>query len=120
MSQNERNLDCEITFQTHSILQRFMLRYFHTPFDIPRMSITSLSALRFDTLSLDCNDHLYVYDGGHAAGQPKVNSGDHFINNSFEFFMFIFSDGYLMSKYKAIGGRSVHKHKSYHAEICHR
>jgi len=33
MSQNERNLDCEITFQTHSILQRFMLRYtitFHT------------------------------------------------------------------------------------------
>lgn len=26
MSQNERNLDCEITFQTHSILQRFMLR----------------------------------------------------------------------------------------------
>jgi hypothetical protein len=28
--------------------------------------------LRFDTLSLDCNDHLFVYDGGHAAGQPKV------------------------------------------------
>lgn len=27
MSQNERNLACEITFQTHSILQRFMLRY---------------------------------------------------------------------------------------------
>jgi hypothetical protein len=26
MSQNERNLDCEITFQTNSILQRFMLR----------------------------------------------------------------------------------------------
>lgn len=53
MSQNERNLDCEITFQTHSILQRFMLR--------------------FDTLSLDCNDHLFVYDGGHAAGQPKID-----------------------------------------------
>lgn len=27
---------------------------------------------RFDTLSLDCNDHLFVYDGGHAAGHPKV------------------------------------------------
>ncbi|CRK87183.1 CLUMA_CG000991, isoform A [Clunio marinus] len=53
MSQNERNLDCEITFQTHSILQRFMLR--------------------FDTLSLDCNDHLFVYDGGHAAGTPKID-----------------------------------------------
>ncbi|XP_070494699.1 uncharacterized protein [Chironomus tepperi] len=53
MSQNERNLDCEITFQTHSILQRFMLR--------------------FDTLSLDCNDHLYVYDGGHAAGHAKID-----------------------------------------------
>lgn len=28
---------------------------------------------RFDTLSLDCNDHLFVYDGGHAAGNPKVS-----------------------------------------------
>lgn len=51
-SQNERNLDCALTFQTHSILQRFMLR--------------------FDTLQLDCNDHLYIYDGAHATGQAKV------------------------------------------------
>lgn len=51
-SQNERNLDCIITFQTHSILQRFMLR--------------------FDMLQLDCNDHLYIYDGAHAA-TPKVS-----------------------------------------------
>lgn len=51
-SQNERNLDCIITFQTHSILQRFMLR--------------------FDMLQLDCNDHLYVYDGAHAVGTHKV------------------------------------------------
>uniref|UniRef100_A0A1B0A2I4 Uncharacterized protein n=1 Tax=Glossina pallidipes TaxID=7398 RepID=A0A1B0A2I4_GLOPL len=50
-SQNERNLDCIITFQTHSILQRFMLR--------------------FDMLQLDCNDHLYIYDGAHAA-TPKI------------------------------------------------
>lgn len=53
LSQNERKLDCIVTFQTHSILQRFMLR--------------------FDTLSLDCNDHLYIYDGGHANNVPKVS-----------------------------------------------
>lgn len=52
VSQNERNLDCVVTFQTHSILQRFMLR--------------------FDMLQLDCNDHLYIYDGSHAVGTHKV------------------------------------------------
>lgn len=52
-SQNERNLDCVVTFQTHSILQRFMLR--------------------FDMLQLDCNDHLYIYDGSHAVGAHKVS-----------------------------------------------
>lgn len=52
-SQNERNLDCVITFQTHSILQRFMLR--------------------FDMLQLDCNDHLLVYDGAHAVSTPKID-----------------------------------------------
>lgn len=51
-SQNERNLNCIITFQTHSILQRFMLR--------------------FDLLQLDCNDHLFIYDGAHAVGTYKV------------------------------------------------
>ncbi|XP_026291916.2 uncharacterized protein LOC113216384, partial [Frankliniella occidentalis] len=50
-SQNERNLNCIITFQTHSILQSFMLR--------------------FDELTLDCNDHLYIYDGAHAVGVAK-------------------------------------------------
>lgn len=53
-SQNERNLDCALTFQTHSILQRFLVR--------------------FDSLQLDCNDHLYIYDGAHATGTPKVNN----------------------------------------------
>lgn len=52
ISQNERNLDCSLTFQTHSILQRFLLR--------------------FDSLQLDCNDHLFVYDGAHPTGNPKV------------------------------------------------
>lgn len=52
-SRNERNLDCIITFQTHSILQRFMLR--------------------FDELTLDCNDHLYIYDGAHAVGTHKAD-----------------------------------------------
>ncbi|XP_037069494.1 uncharacterized protein LOC119090861, partial [Pollicipes pollicipes] len=45
-SRNERNLDCKLTFQTESILQRFMVR--------------------FDYLQLDCNDHLYIHDGAHA------------------------------------------------------
>lgn len=53
ISQNERNLDCAITFQTHSILQRFMLR--------------------FDQLQLDCNDHLYIYDGAHAVSNFKAD-----------------------------------------------
>ncbi|XP_026478714.1 uncharacterized protein LOC113385117 [Ctenocephalides felis] len=53
LSQNERNLDCVITFQTHSVLQRFMLR--------------------FDILQLDCNDHLYIYDGAHAGGLHKAD-----------------------------------------------
>ncbi|CAA9995743.1 unnamed protein product [Nesidiocoris tenuis] len=52
-SRNERNLDCVVTFQTDSILQRFMLR--------------------FDQLSLDCNDHLYIYDGAHAVGPHKAD-----------------------------------------------
>lgn len=52
-SQNERNLNCGVTFQTHSILQRFMLR--------------------FDMLQLDCNDNLFIYDGANAVGLPKYN-----------------------------------------------
>lgn len=52
-SRNERNLDCTVTFQTHSILQRFMLH--------------------FDLLQLDCNDHLYVYDGAHDTAPPKAD-----------------------------------------------
>lgn len=31
--------------------------------------------LRFDMLQLDCNDHLYIYDGAHAVGEPKVSFG---------------------------------------------
>ncbi|XP_033305714.1 uncharacterized protein LOC117208591 isoform X3 [Bombus bifarius] len=53
MSQLEKDLDCTITFQTHSILQRFMLR--------------------FDQLQLDCNDHLYIYDGAHAVSSYKAD-----------------------------------------------
>jgi len=52
-SQNEKQLECIVTFQTHSILQRFLLR--------------------FEMLSLDCNDHLFIYDGSHAVGEYKVS-----------------------------------------------
>ncbi|KAJ8884697.1 hypothetical protein PR048_016555 [Dryococelus australis] len=61
-SQNERNLDCVITFQTHSILQRFMLR--------------------FDLLQLDCNDHLFIYDGAHAVGNYKVGLSPSYTTHS--------------------------------------
>ena len=53
-SESEADLDCVLTFQTDSILQRFMLR--------------------FESLALDCNDHLYIYDGAHAFGHYKVSS----------------------------------------------
>lgn len=45
-------LDCIMTFQTDTILQRFMLR--------------------FEELALDCNDHLFIFDGAHAFN-PKVS-----------------------------------------------
>lgn len=64
-SQNERNLDCIITFQTDSILQRFMLR--------------------FDMLQLDCNDHLFVYDSAHAVGNHKVNLPNSLLSIKFHF-----------------------------------
>ena len=51
-SMGERNLDCTITFQTDTILQRFMLR--------------------FERLELDCNDHLFIYDGAYTTGAYKV------------------------------------------------
>ncbi|XP_065281380.1 low-density lipoprotein receptor-related protein 10-like [Dermacentor albipictus] len=52
-SENDNNLDCNITFQTHSILQRFMLR--------------------FERLSLGCRDHLVIFDGAHAIGPSKAD-----------------------------------------------
>ncbi|XP_037078520.1 uncharacterized protein LOC119099470 [Pollicipes pollicipes] len=53
-SQNERNLSCQLTFQTEAILQRLMVR--------------------FDKLHLDCNDHLYIHDGAHAiSGNHKAD-----------------------------------------------
>jgi Low-density lipoprotein receptor domain class A len=51
ISRNDRNLDCVITFQTHSILQRFMLR--------------------FEVLNMDCNDHLYIFDGAHVGAHKQ-------------------------------------------------
>ncbi|GAB6027947.1 hypothetical protein CHUAL_002175 [Chamberlinius hualienensis] len=51
-SSNENNLDCVITFQTDSVLQKFMLR--------------------FEQLQLDCNTNLYIYDGAHPYGDYKA------------------------------------------------
>lgn len=80
-SQNERNLDCVITFQTHSILQRFMLR--------------------FDMLQLDCNDHLYIYDGAHAVTAHKVSNMrliSEFIFSAFSFFFIYFILSFWLSR----------------------
>ncbi|XP_075560120.1 uncharacterized protein LOC142592429 isoform X2 [Dermacentor variabilis] len=52
-SESDNNLDCIITFQTHSILQSFMLR--------------------FERLSLGCRDHLVIFDGAHAIGLSKAD-----------------------------------------------
>ncbi|XP_023339860.1 uncharacterized protein LOC111710045 [Eurytemora carolleeae] len=52
-SQDERDVDCVITFQTESVLTKFLLR--------------------FDRLKIDCNDHLYIYDGAHDTGSPRAH-----------------------------------------------
>ena len=54
VSKNERDLDCTITFQTESILEKFLVR--------------------FDELGIDCNDRLEVFDGAHTHGRPVVSS----------------------------------------------
>lgn len=51
-SESENNLECVVTFQTDSILQRFMLR--------------------FERLALDCHDHLAIFEGTHAVGDAKL------------------------------------------------
>ncbi|RWS12946.1 uncharacterized protein B4U79_06997, partial [Dinothrombium tinctorium] len=52
-SNEEENLNCVLTFHTETVLQRFMLR--------------------FEKLALDCNDHLFIFDGDLAVGNYKVN-----------------------------------------------
>ena len=52
-SRDERDEDCVITFQTESILEKFLLK--------------------FERLQMDCNDHLYIYDGAHVAGAWRVS-----------------------------------------------
>ena len=52
-SRDERDEDCVITFQTESILEKFLLK--------------------FERLHIDCHDHLYIYDGAHATGSFRVS-----------------------------------------------
>ena len=51
-SRDERDEDCVITFQTESVIQKFLLK--------------------FERLQMDCNDHLYIYDAAHVAGHWRV------------------------------------------------
>lgn len=53
-SDMDDGINCEMTFQTESVMQRFMIR--------------------FEVLALDCNDHLYIYDGDIVGGKAKVSS----------------------------------------------
>ena len=73
-SQNEPNLDCVITFQVQLfiffsfyyeiliLVFRYINRFEQTETILQRFM------LRFEQLQLDCNDHLYIYDGAHAIG----------------------------------------------------
>ena len=55
-SRDERDEDCVISFQTESILEKFLLK--------------------FDRLHMDCHDHLYIYDGAHATGAWRVGTNN--------------------------------------------
>ena len=66
VSNNERDVDCVVTFQTESILEQFMIR--------------------FEDLKIDCNDKLVIYDGAHAIGK--------FMVSSFSYRISILSDDY--------------------------
>ncbi|RWS28698.1 hypothetical protein B4U80_01657 [Leptotrombidium deliense] len=57
-SKREENLNCVLTFHTETVLQRFMLR--------------------FESLALDCNDHLYIFDGDLPVGTHKVRLTHHY------------------------------------------
>ena len=52
-SSDERDEDCVITFQTESVVEKFLLK--------------------FERLQMDCNDHLYIYDAAHVAGHWRVS-----------------------------------------------
>ncbi|OQR74481.1 hypothetical protein BIW11_09040, partial [Tropilaelaps mercedesae] len=52
-SNDEKNLYCVMTFQTSSILQKL--------------------ALRFERLSLGCNDHVAIFFGDHAIGRSRMD-----------------------------------------------
>lgn len=45
--------------------------------------------LRFEKLALDCNDHLYIYDGAHTIGNHKVRFYDENSSNSKHFFVLL-------------------------------
>ena len=53
LSEMDSDMNCIMTFQTESVLQRFMLR--------------------FEELALDCGDHLFIYDGDLVTGRSKAD-----------------------------------------------
>ena len=78
---DERDEDCVISFQTESILEKFLLKV--TIFALIlqqklreknwRRKIMKIhNDNQFPRLHMDCNDHLYIYDGAHATGNFRV------------------------------------------------
>jgi hypothetical protein len=57
-SDRDNNLECVITFRTDTVLQRFMLH--------------------FEKLALDCDHHLYIYDGNYELSHAFVENKKHF------------------------------------------
>ena len=53
-SRDKKDEDCVITFQTESVVKKFLLK--------------------FERLQMDCNDHLYIYDAAHVAGHRRVSN----------------------------------------------
>ena len=82
-SRDERDEDCVITFQTESVIEKFLLK--------------------FERLQMDCNDHLYIYDGAHVAGHWRVRlqkikfSKDFFLNDIIVNYLHCISGSYFLS-----------------------
>ncbi len=72
-SRNERDIDCLITFQVRTRKKQSTCVAVHKLIlSFQTESILERFMLRFEELKIDCNDKLVIYDGAHATGNHKV------------------------------------------------